>query len=96
MDIKETCQKVHRTALEHGWWNDYISYPEKMMMVITELAESVQEDRSDHIKERDTEIADAIIRLFDLCRFYDIDIETEIKKKMKINESREYKHGKKY
>lgn len=42
------------------------------------------------------EIADAIIRLFDLCGGLNIDIERHIKLKLEYNETREYKHGKLY
>lgn len=42
------------------------------------------------------EIADAFIRLADLCGFYDIDIESFIEAKMQYNETRPPKHGKKY
>ena len=42
------------------------------------------------------EIADAFIRLFDLCGFYGIDIEAHIKAKMAYNATRPAKHGKKY
>lgn len=42
------------------------------------------------------EIADAFIRLFDLCGGYDIDIEKHIELKRKYNSTREFKHGKKY
>lgn len=42
------------------------------------------------------EIADAFIRLFDLCGFYGIDIEAHIKAKMAYNATRPSKHGKKY
>ena len=42
------------------------------------------------------EIADTFIRLFDLVGHLGIDIEKHIELKMKYNQSREYKHGKKY
>ena len=41
------------------------------------------------------EIADTIIRLLDLCGYMNIDIDKHIELKMKYNESRPYKHGKK-
>lgn len=40
------------------------------------------------------EIADAIIRLLDLCGMYNIDINWHIKEKLKYNTTRPYKHGK--
>lgn len=42
------------------------------------------------------EIADACIRIFDLCGYYDIDLEAWIKAKMAYNATRPEKHGKKY
>lgn len=42
------------------------------------------------------EIADAMIRLFDLCGAMKIDIATHVYEKLKYNMERPYKHGKKY
>lgn len=55
------------------------------------------EDFKEHIKDTfEDEIADAVIRLLDLCGGLGIDIEWHIKMKMKYNASRPFKHGKKY
>ena len=42
------------------------------------------------------EIADAMIRLLDLCGHLNIDIEKHIDLKLRYNETRPYKHDKKY
>lgn len=42
------------------------------------------------------EIADAIIRLLDMCGGLSIDIEKHINYKLRYNRTRPYKHGKKY
>lgn len=42
------------------------------------------------------ELADAIIRILDMCAYLNIDIEEHIRLKMKYNSMREYKHGKRY
>lgn len=42
------------------------------------------------------ELADAFLRLMDLCGEYDIDIEKHIKLKAAYNETRPPKHGKEY
>ena len=44
----------------------------------------------------EAEIADTVIRIFDLCGYLNIDLEKHIELKMKYNETREYKHGKRY
>lgn len=42
------------------------------------------------------EIADALIRLFDLCGGFGIDIEKHIELKLRYNATRPFKHGKAY
>lgn len=50
-----------------------------------------------YIKDKfEDEIADAFIRLFDLCGGLGIDIDTHIRLKVEYNKSRERLHGKKY
>jgi len=96
MRIKDLCEESHNQAILSGWWDTERTFPEAIMMVITELSESVQKDRSGDIDGCDEELADTFIRLADICQHYEIDIELEIKKKMEINKKRIYKHGKKY
>lgn len=43
-----------------------------------------------------TELADAVIRIADLCGFMGIDLENAIAEKMAYNATRPYKHGKKF
>jgi len=42
------------------------------------------------------ELADALIRIFDLAGILGIDLDWHVKAKMAYNETRPYKHGKKY
>jgi len=42
------------------------------------------------------ELADALIRIFDLAGTLEIDLDWHVKAKMAYNETRPYKHGKKY
>jgi len=67
-----------------------------------ELTEEVRNENFNKVFKtyiKDTfedEIADSIIRLFDLCGSLGIDLETHVGLKMKYNEGRGYKHGKLY
>jgi NTP pyrophosphatase (non-canonical NTP hydrolase) len=93
-----------RKQFKTNWSN----VPEKLMLVVTELAEAMEAYR--HMK-RDAddvpvrvddkwyenfaeELADAIIRLLDLTGSLCIDIESRIAEKMATNEMRPIKHGK--
>lgn len=40
-----------------------------------------------------SELADVVIRIFDMCGYYGIDLETAIIEKMMYNKTRPYKHG---
>lgn len=40
-----------------------------------------------------SELADTVIRIFDMCGHYGIDLEDAILRKMKYNQGRPYKHG---
>ena len=42
------------------------------------------------------ELADAVIRIADLCGYMGIDLETVIREKMEYNATRPYKHGKSF
>lgn len=51
----------------------------------------------EYIKDTfEDEITDAIIRLFDLCGYMNIDIEKHIDLKLRYNQERPNKHGKNY
>ena len=59
--------------------------------------EDFKGDFDDHIKDTfEDELADAAIRIFDLCAKMNIDLEKHIILKDKYNKLRPYKHGKKY
>ena len=58
---------------------------------LSEALEALRHNDRDNFKE---ELADVAIRLADLCGGLNIDLETEIKKKMEKNKTRGYKHGK--
>jgi len=50
-----------------------------------------------HIKDTvQDELADAVIRIFDLCQGMNINLEWHIEQKMKYNATREKLHGKNY
>ncbi|MCA9399266.1 MAG: nucleotide pyrophosphohydrolase [Candidatus Omnitrophica bacterium] len=92
--LKELCDICHGVAKSKGFWDQERNIGEALMLVVTELAEAMEGYRhqdNDNFRE---ELADAFIRLFDLCGGLGIDIEAEIAKKTIVNTKRPYKHGK--
>ena len=90
-DLAKLC---HSIAVEKGFWDKERNLGEALMLIVTELAEAMEAHRvqdHDNFKE---ELADAFIRLLDLCGGLKIDIEQEIYKKSLKNKNRPYKHGK--
>lgn len=60
-------------------------------------ADSFNEKFKAHIKDSfEDELADAVIRILDMCGWMGIDIQRHVELKMKYNSEREHKHGKKY
>jgi len=66
----------------------------KLMLVVTELAEAAEAVRHMDSENFREEIADAFIRLFDIARSNEIDIDRTIAAKMVKNCDRPNRHGK--
>ncbi len=92
--IRELTAQCHAIAKEKGFWDEKRNVGEALMLVVTELAEAMEGYRHKDDANFREEIADAFIRLFDLCGGLGIDIQAEISKKSEKNKTRPYKHGK--
>ena len=73
----------------------------RLMLIVTEVSEACEAHRKENygLLEKDTfedEIADILIRVFDLCGWMNIDIGKQVKWKMEHNSNREKMHGKVY
>ena|SRR3990172_13348493 len=95
-DWVEYCKLWRERKGFHTWWDNL---PEKAMLIVTEISEMVEAHRSDENSMWNSvqeELADAVIRCFDLAGSLGFDLQTAMEKKMAINEKRPKKHGKRY
>ena len=100
-NMNKLVNELHEVAKEKGWW-EAANIPEKIALIHSELSEALEDYRigkMDIVLESGKpngfpiEIADAVIRIFDLCGYLGIDIEQAIDIKKKYNLSRGYRHG---
>lgn len=45
MDVDEAAVEIHKTARDHGFWDKERNFGEMLMLVTSELAEALEEDR---------------------------------------------------
>ena len=95
---------IHQDNLDAGWWKDKYGddirsnpycFSNKLVLVHSELSEALEADRKGladdklpHRDGREVEIADAVIRLFDLAGGYGMDLGGAIVEKLAFNKQR--------
>lgn len=94
----------HRKAKEAGWWTDLKTgestintrnVGETLMLVVSEVSEAMEGHRKDlmddklpHRKMFEVELADALIRIFDLAGAKNLDLGGAMVEKLKFNSTR--------
>jgi NTP pyrophosphatase (non-canonical NTP hydrolase) len=93
----------HGRAWNAGWWHDLDTgerlernVPEMLCLIHSEISEGLEgyrknlmDDKLPHRKMLEVELADAVIRIFDLAGGLGFDLGITIIEKMDINEHRE-------
>lgn len=107
--IREWVVVCHELARSKGWWPQIgraaiiSSIPEKLALIHSEISEALEEYRNGtaYVYEGDNgkpeglavELADAVIRIFDLAGALEIDLEEAIRAKHRYNATRPQRHG---
>lgn len=90
----------HKAAAEAGWWKEGdtenpLMFSNKLCLIHSEVSEAMEGDRKSlmddklpHRPMREVELADAVIRIFDLAGAYGLDIAGAIVEKMEYNAQR--------
>ena len=103
MNLNTLAEKIHKNALSKGFWDEDRSNAECIALMHSELSEALEADRRDLMDDKlthrsgfEVELADCIIRILDTAAARGLDIDGAVLEKMAYNETRPYKHGKKY
>ena len=109
MRIDEMQGMVHELAVKKGWWdhvNEELTTDmilSKLALIHSEVSEAVEAVRDGKLEPwRDEngkpegmaiELADAVIRIADLCQRLGLDLQDAIETKHDYNKGRAYRHG---
>tara|TARA_Y100000817_G_scaffold307161_1_gene293285 strand:- start:1262 stop:1609 length:348 start_codon:yes stop_codon:yes gene_type:complete len=111
MTISGLMKESHNTSVSKGWWDDSNrNIGELLALVHSEVSEALEAYRitgasglnNIWLRDKDgkpegftIELADTLIRIFDISAAYELDLENALKIKMEFNKSRPYRHGNK-
>ena len=92
MDIDEIKDLVMKQAAEKGWGTkvEEINVMEKLALIHSEVSEALQAYRYKKDEEFGMELGDIVTRILHLCGIMNIDIKSEILKKLELNKNREW------
>lgn len=109
--ISEWQTAIHQYAKDKGWWEPDRprTFGDLLTLVHCELSEAYEEFRAGkgmtEIYENEgkpgkaegiaVELADAVIRILDMCAYYGIDLQAVMAQKHEFNKTRAYRHGNK-
>lgn len=99
-DIRAFADEACEINISNGWdpitpmdWEDVHRVPTLLALVHSEVSEALEAFRNDDLDGFAEECADIAIRLFDMAYGLDVDLTSEIQKKLQKNEERGHRHG---
>lgn len=100
--INDICRDVFEKNVAAGWYTDVTTglrrdrnVGELLMLIVSEVSEGMEghrknlmDDKLPHRQMLEVEMADACIRIFDLCGYLNLDLGGAIAEKRKFNANR--------
>lgn len=110
IDMDERAKDIHQWAIDKGFYDrevlavekgEYaVDNPslasEKLMLIVTEVAEAQEALRDGDRENEAEEVADILIRTLDYAAWRGINPDIEVRKKMARNRKRPYLHGREF
>ena len=93
VSIADLTRDIHANAKAHGWWDELRGVPELLCLVHSEVSEALEAYRNHDKENFAEELADVVIRIFDMAEGLGVDIQAEVLKKHDINKQRSFRHG---
>ena len=102
--ITSLVHEAHENAISKGWYDEPRTFGDMIALIHSELSEALEDYRIGHNPNKvwyegkkpcgiPIELADACIRIFDMCGYFGIDLEKAIREKMAYNATRPQRHG---
>lgn len=106
LSITEYIAESNKIAKEKGWHDSERTFGDYISLCHSELSEALEDFRKSRRYNEiyfkgnkpcgiPIELADLLIRIFDMCGAFDISLEGALNLKMEYNKTRDYRHGNK-